>query len=185
MGTSKPLLLLNGKTVLEILLDEYINSQLSEVILVLGAAAEKIEEKLADLEFEKLKIIVNINYKKGMLSSIQKGFEVINNADAILVGLVDNVFITKDIINFLIREYENREILIPIFNGRGGHPIVLPFSLRKEILEKEPEKTTLRNIVCKHPDILKIVKVISDAILFDMDNKEDYKKVKELWKRQI
>ncbi len=184
MGKLKPLLLFNGKTILEILLDEYTNSQLSEVILVLGAAAEKIEKRLAGLKFRKLKIIVNTDYKKEMFSSIQKGLETINNADAVLIGLADNVFITKNIINFLIRRYRYREILIPIFNGKSGHPIVLPSFLYKEILDEEPEKTTLKDIIHKHPDIVKIVKVGSDAILFDMDNKEDYENAKNLWKRQ-
>lgn len=185
MGALKPLLLLNGITVLEILLDEYVNSQLSEVILVLGAAAGKIEEKLAGLRFKKLKIVVNTDYKKDMFSSIQKGFEIINNADAVLVGLIDNIFITKDIVNFLIREYKNREIRIPTFNGKNGHPIVLPFFLYKEILKEKPERTTLKNIINKHTDIVKIVKVWNGAVLFDMDNKEDYEKAKRLWKKRI
>ena len=181
MGKLKPLLTIGDRTVIETLLEEYLSSSLSEVVLVLGYRANDIEKVIK--KNDKLRLVVNKDYKKEMFSSIQTGLKNIKDAEAVLIGLADCLLIDRNIINKMIRNYQNGHILIPTFKGRKGHPIIIPFSLKDEILAASPEETTLRDILHRHTDMYQFIEMNDDKILFDMDTKEDYERAKALWKR--
>ena len=182
MGFPKALLKLNNKTVIEVLLDEYNNSKLSGTVVVLGAYRDKIEP-LIKKKFLGVKVAVNQNYKREMFSSIQTSISVINECDAVLIGLVDHPFVTKEIINKLINEFDGNSIVIPAYKGRKGHPIIIPLTLKEEILSLKAEDHSLRDVINNHGDIIKIVEVNTDSILFDMDTPEKFKEAKDIWKR--
>jgi molybdenum cofactor cytidylyltransferase len=182
MGTLKPLLKFGDEYLINILINEYLNSDISELVVVLGYAAETVKEKI-NPKFENVKIVVNQNFEKEMFSSIQAGLSVLSNTDGIVLGLIDHPFISSIIINMLIQHFDGSSIIIPIYNKRKGHPIVLPFSLKDEILTLNPETHSLRDVIHSHADVVKLVNIDSDAILFDMDRPEDYRKAVELWKR--
>ena len=182
MGFPKALLKLNDETVIEILLNEYENSNLNSTVVVLGAHRDKIEP-LIKKKFPNVKVVINQNYEKEMFSSIQVGISAINEGDAVLIGLVDHPFITGEIINKLIGKFDGNSILIPAYKGRKGHPIIIPLSLKDEILSMKPEDHSLRDVINNHRDIVKIVEVDTDSILFDMDTPEKFEEAKEKWKK--
>ncbi len=178
MGELKALLDLNGERIINKLLNEYLESFLTELVLVLGYKASDIKQAI-EVESDKLKTVVNDEYKKEMFSSIQRGISAISKADAILIGLIDHPFIDKKIINTLILNYKDEEILIPAFNGRKGHPIIIPFSLKKEILSLDSLNHSLRDITHEHKDKVRILEMQTDKILFDMDTREDYERAQK------
>lgn len=179
----KPLLTLGNETVIEVLLDQYLSSSLSEVVLVLGYRANDIERVINKKNYNKLRIVVNKDYKKEMFSSIQTGLRNIKNAEAVLIGLADQIFIGKSIINRMVRNYHTAHILIPTFQGRKGHPIIIPHTLKKEILGCNSYETTLRDVLHRHADMYQFIEMDDDKILFDMDTEGDYKKAESLWKK--
>ncbi len=205
MGGQKVLLKLGERTVIENLLGEYLNSNLIEVVLVLGKNASAVKEfiesvfekdnplkksadykglnplkKSGDSKGVKLRIVINENYEKGMFSSIQAGLREIKG-DAVLLGLADNPLIHRGLINFLISHFSGSDILIPTFNERKGHPVLFSKPLIEEILSSDPEHTTLRDIFNKHNDIVRLLEMQDEAVCIDMDTKEDYEQVKKLW----
>ncbi len=182
MGFPKALLKMNNETVIEMLLNEYKNSNLNDTIVVLGAYSNKIEP-LVKKKFPNVEITINQDYKKEMFSSIQAGISIINEGDAVLIGLVDHPFITKEVINQLIYGYEDGSIVIPAYKGRKGHPIIIPLSLREEILSIKAEDHSLRGVISSHKDVVKVIEVNTDAILFDMDTPEKFEEAKEIWKK--
>ncbi len=182
MGSPKALLKLGGRTVIEILSDEYLNSDLNGLTVVLGAYAEEIKKVLRE-KFPNVNIAINNEYKKEMFSSIQKGFSSIEKCNGVLIGLVDHPFIDRTIINKIISEFNGENIVIPVYKERKGHPVLLPYFLKEEILSKNPMEYSLRDIMREHRDIIDYVEVNTDKILFDMDTKERYERAKELWKK--
>src|SRR4030042_2141801 len=85
MGQTKQLLAWEGKTILRQVLENLLNSRLEEVILVLGHEAERILEKV---DTRKLKVVINKNYRKGMITSIQRGLTALDEqAEAFFIVL--------------------------------------------------------------------------------------------------
>ena len=183
MGQPKALLKFGERSNIENLLDEYLSSQLDKVIVVTGFNGESlkkfIEKKTKD---KKLKIVINEHYNLGMFSSIQKGIAEISRG-GILIGIVDNPFTNSTVIGELIENFSGGEIVIPDYHGKGGHPVIIPFSLREEILNANPEKTSLKDIFSCHLDMVKRIKFEDQTITFDMDTDEDYNRLLSLWKK--
>jgi len=131
MGQPKALLKFGERSNIENLLDEYLSSQLDKIIVVTGFNGESlkkfIEKKTKD---KKLKIVINEHYNLGMFSSIQKGIAEISRG-GILIGIVDNPFTNSTVIGELIENFSGGEIVIPDYHGKGGHPVIIPFSLRR------------------------------------------------------
>ena len=183
MGQPKALLKFGERSNIENLLDEYLSSQLDKVIVVTGFNGESlkkfIEKKTKD---KKLKVVINEHYNLGMFSSIQKGIAEISRG-GILIGIVDNPFTNSTVIDELIENFSGGEIVIPDYHGKGGHPVIIPFSLREEILNANPEKTSLKDVFSCHLDMIKRIKFEDQTITFDMDTVEDYNRLLSLWKK--
>jgi molybdenum cofactor cytidylyltransferase len=195
MGQPKALLKFGERSNIENLLDEYLSSQLDKVIVVTGFNGESlkkfIEKKTKDnllkksadyKEVKKLKVVINEHYNLGMFSSIQKGIAEISRG-GILIGIVDNPFTNSTVIDELIENFSGGEIVIPDYHGKGGHPVIIPFSLREEILNANPEKTSLKDVFSCHLDMIKRIKFEDQTITFDMDTVEDYNRLLPLWKK--
>ena len=183
MGQPKALLKFGERSNIENLLDEYLSSQLDKVIVVTGFNGESlkkfIEKKTKD---KKLKVVINEHYNLGMFSSIQKGIAEISRG-GILIGIVDNPFTNSTVIDELIENFSGGKIVIPDYHGKGGHPVIIPFSLREEILNANPEKTSLKDVFSCHLDMIKRIKFEDQTITFDMDTVEDYNRLLPLWKK--
>ena len=183
MGQPKALLKFGERSNIENLLDEYLSSQLDKIIVVTGFNGESlkkfIEKKTKD---KKLKIVINEHYNLGMFSSVQKGIAEISRG-GILIGIVDNPFTNSTVIGELIENFSGGEIVIPDYHGKGGHPVIIPFSLREEILNANPEKTSLKDVFSCHLDMIKRIKFEDQTITFDMDTVEDYNRLLSLWKK--
>jgi len=195
MGQPKALLKFGERSNIENLLDEYLSSQLDKVIVVTGFNGESlkkfIEKKtknnlrsslVGSKEVKKLKVVINEHYNLGMFSSIQKGIAEISRG-GILIGIVDNPFTNSTVINELIENFSGGEIVIPDYHGKGGHPVIIPFSLREEILNANSEKTSLKDVFSCHLDMIKRIKFEDQTITFDMDTVEDYNRLLSLWKK--
>ncbi len=184
MGKLKPLLPIGDETVVETVLKEYLASSLVEVALVLGCRADDVKKTIDEkISSNKLKVVVNEDFKKEMLSSIQVGLAEIKDTEGILIGLGDQVLITCDIINELTENYIKGKVLIPTFQGRKGHPIIIPYTMRNEILAMDAEKTTLKDVLGRHSDTINFLEMKSDRVLIDMDTKEEYERIKDIWKK--
>jgi len=183
MGRPKALLEIGGRTNIENLLEEYLSSDISELVLVLGFDAENLRTFVnSRYKDKRLKIVVNERYEKGMFSSLQKGVSSIN-FQGILIGLIDYPLIKRNTINKLIENFDGNNIVTPTYRGKSGHPIILPFSLRGDILNTTREDETLREIINSHKDLIKKVEIGDESVNFNMNTMEDYERVKTLWRK--
>jgi len=174
MGSLKQLLPFGHKTVIETVLDNFLQADLYETIVVLGHQAEQISKVLG----KNVKIAINEKYKDGMLSSIQCGINATSkNTDAFLIGLVDQPFVKVDAIRMILKHFEEcgKGIVIPSYNGKRGHPIIIDAKYRDEIFHLDPS-VGLRQLVYRHENDLAYVDVPSDEVIRDMDYPEDYKR---------
>src|ERR1700694_737727 len=85
MGTPKQLLKLGENTLLGRVLENVRRSRVDEIILVLGFAAEAIQQQLP---LEGIRIVLNPDYQGGMSGSLRMGLSALRpNSEAALIVL--------------------------------------------------------------------------------------------------
>lgn len=75
-------------------------------------------------------------YKQGMLSSVKSGFRSLPETfKAALLIQGDQPMITTEAINIVIRTYRQSRhgIVIPVYQRRWGHPVLIDNKYRKQI----------------------------------------------------
>ena len=174
MGKPKPLLRFNDKTFLDQIISVLKRSDVDRITVVLGAEAETIK-KSADLSGTN--IIINKDYQKGQLSSLILGIEQTpQETEAILICLVDNPFITEEVVNKIISKFKetNNPIIVPVFNKKRGHPTLFSRALFDALLNA-PEEQGARYVIYSNEEKILELETSENGILIGIDTPDDYK----------
>ncbi len=152
-GAVKSLATVEGQPVIRRLQETVLSADCEELIVVLGAHAEKIEPTL--LNHSRVTVVHNKDHKFGQTSSFQCGLRQIDPAaDGVLLLPVDYPFLHSATLLQLraISERHPADIIIPVYQGRHGHPPVFPAALRDEFLGLDPG-VGLNTVQHRHPDL--------------------------------
>ena len=174
MGKLKPLLRFKDKTFLEHIISLLRLSDVDRITVVLGAEAAKIKKTI---NLSGTNVIVNKDYQKGQLSSLIAAIEQTpKETDAILLCLVDNPFITKEVVNKIISKFKktNNPIIVPVFNKKRGHPTLFSRSLFNELLNA-PEEQGARYVLYSNEEKVLEVETCESGILIGIDTPDEYK----------
>ena len=113
-----------------------------------------------------------------MLVSIQVGVRALSDdvsaaLSAALIVLGDQPRIQRTIIQQIIAAQQAEAIIIPSYQMKRGHPILIDRALWPAVLAL-PETATLRDFIRAHDDQIRYVVVETDSVLKDLDTPEDY-----------
>jgi molybdenum cofactor cytidylyltransferase len=175
MRNLKQLLYMGSQTLLERALDTYIASTVSQVIVVVGAAAEEVVESIGQRPVD---IIVNERYKDGMSTSMIKGLEMVDEkAAAVLFALVDQPFVDSTTIDRLIDGFISGEkgIVVPVYQGRRGNPVIFDIKYRRELQLLSGDRGGKTIVECHFDDVLE-VEVNCRGVVEDIDTVDEYNK---------
>lgn len=177
-GAFKPLLKWGKRTVIGECVHQMRNSQLAEIFVVLGHRELEIRQSLAG---SGVQYAINEDYRKGMLSSVKTGLANLSpNEDAVLIALVDQPMITKEIINQLIEAFGkgDKGIALPTYQGKHGHPIIVSSKYFDDIMQlDENSDEGLRAFINTHRHDCLEVPVDAPAVIEDIDHPEDYERL--------
>jgi molybdenum cofactor cytidylyltransferase len=156
MGSPKALLPYQGRPFLEHLLEITTHPKIGVRRVVLGADAEPIANNIA-LPAEE--IVINAEWETGQLSSIQAALRSLSaGTDGLLLCLIDHPLISAALVNELIEQFyvTSTKIVLPVYEGRRGHPVIFPAALYDELLHAPMEKGA-RAVVWTHVrDVLEV-----------------------------
>ena len=174
MEKLKPLLRFNDTTFLGRIISVLKLSDVDRITVVLGAEAEFIRKSV---DLSGTNIVINKDYQKGQLSSLIAGIEETpQETEAILVCLVDNPFITKEVVNKVVSKFKetNNPIIVPVFEKNRGHPTLFARSLFNELLNA-PEEKGARYVLHSNEGKILELEVSERGILIGIDTPENYK----------
>ncbi len=147
-------------------------SGVGEPVVVLGHEAELVRELLEGL---RVRFVYNPEHLRGMTSSIQAGIRASSEVlGGWMICLGDMPWLrSEDYARLLEKVSGRREILVPVYEGRRGHPVFFSRHFREELLaHTEPEG--LRAVVKRYErECVREVAFSSDRILRDVDRPED------------
>jgi len=173
MNAPKMLLPFRGSTILETTIGNIAESEVSNIMVVLGAYSKEI---LSVVDNMPVTYCINDKYKDGMLSSVKCGFRNLPPVfESVLVFPGDQPLISPGIINEVIKAWRrtSKGIVVPVYRKKRGHPLLIDYKYREEINRLDADKG-LRSLAEKYPDDVFEVETDSKCILKDIDNKEDY-----------
>jgi molybdenum cofactor cytidylyltransferase len=184
MGRLKALLPFGKRTVIEQGLYTLLQANLADVAVVLGHRADEIAAVLEPLPVQ---LLYNPNYVQGMTTSVQVALEALTPIpDAYLLALVDQPQISPGLVQQILEAFvrTRKGIVIPTYQGKRGHPILLASRYRHEVLALGPDQGL--NLVTRgHPDDTLEVAVGTDDILRDMDYQADYEAELRRWRQRL
>jgi len=175
MGKPKLTLPVSGEPMLGKTLDIYRRALVDRVVVVLGANAAKLRE---EVKFEKETVILNPLFRNGMSGSLKLGLKAVEKeADAMIVALGDQPYVSPDTINTMIEVYSrtNASVVIPTYRGIRGNPVLFDKSVFPEIKRIKGDKGA-KSVVERHSESLREVAVEDSGVLFDIDTPSDYSK---------
>lgn len=148
--------------------------------VVVGAHAEEIR---ARVKLPDDALVVNENWEKGQLSSLQAAIRSLpaGETDGMLVCLVDHPLISALLISTLLETFERdkNKIVIPAYRGKRGHPVMFPSALYAELLgvrEDAPENIGARAVVRAHAADVVEIPVNEEGVIINLNDPESFRR---------
>lgn len=157
-GSPKALATVGALTVIHHIQKTLLDAGLEEILVVLGADAELI--KLEVFNHTQVRVVHNKDYKLGQTSSFQAGVrEASAPSRGFMLLPVDYPCIGRSTIEHLARHFVQNQmkVLVPLCEGRRGHPPVFHADLREDILALAADEG-VNSLYDRHPPSLLQVK---------------------------
>ena len=168
-----------AKTFLEHLIEVTRHRRANILRVVVGAHAKEIR---ARVKLRNDALVVNENWQKGQLSSLQAAIRSLpaGETDGMLVCLVDHPLISAQLVSRLVETFERdkNKIAIPTYRGKRGHPVIFPSASYAELLgvnEDAPE-LGLRLKATRGPADVVEVPVNEEGVLINLNDPETFRR---------
>ena len=177
MGTPKALLAVAGEPMLQRVIGNLRRADsIFPIVVVTGHEPHLIRPILRRAETIE---VHNPGHADGeMISSIQIGVaEIRGLVEAFFIVLADQPMIRPHTLNIMSSTWRARrpQVLLPSFDGKHGHPILLNASSIGEIMQL-PCGATLKTFTSRHAAATLDLEVNDPAILEDIDTPEQYQR---------
>ncbi len=146
------------------------------MIVVVGHQSDKVLNALVPRCF----VSVTGHPDRAMFESLRAGLSKVQEMDAsadIVIQPGDHPFVSPEVLEHLLEEagrHPNRAVM-PQYQGKGGHPVLVPSSLLEPLLQWEGGEG-LRGYWRSNPDVCCRVEVEDPFVIQDLDTPEDYEK---------
>ena len=176
MGQLKALLPWRGVTLLEHQVSCLLDGGAKRVVVVLGHRADELRPLLEGKE--KVSWALNPDYLQGKTTSIKTGLAVLDRdaVEDILLLNVDQPRTAADVSRILnIHRAHDYAITVPVYQGKGGHPIILSGALLDELRSINEESQGIKAVVRRRPEAVNRTLLDNPEILLDLNTPEQYR----------
>ncbi|WP_066401165.1 nucleotidyltransferase family protein [Neobacillus mesonae] len=183
MGGIKALLPWNGLPLIEHQVQQLLKTSIKDIVIVLGYKAYEIKKVIVKYPVQ---IIYNPNYSNGKTSSIKAGINALKDYSRTYLIVPVDTPIESQMIEMMIQQLlcNNSNIVIPVYSGKRGHPILLNGSLRNDILSISEEKMGLKELLRKYQSSTSELHVNKEHVLYNLNTREDYISLKDHLERR-
>jgi molybdenum cofactor cytidylyltransferase len=178
MGKPKALLDWHGRPLIEHVLAVAREGGCTKLFAILGRDADVIR---AGAKLGGVTVLVNRHPEQGQVSSTRLGMENLDfSTDCCIVWPVDCPLVKPSDVRALIDTYARTRanlmrILMPIYKGERGHPMLVDIGFRQPFMELKPGETARKVIEDNHTQVRE-VPTDNPGVLVDIDTPEDYER---------
>jgi len=178
MGRPKQLLDWKGQPLVRAAADVALEARLDPLLVVVGGAGDEVAHVLAGLP---LRIVANPDYAAGQSTSLRAGIAALgNDADAVVVLLGDQPFVSAAIVEQLVAEWQagGASIVAPTYAGQRGNPVLFARAIFPELLNIQGDQGA-RAVLTADRARLRLVAFDDPRPLADIDTPEDYERLRD------
>ena len=174
MGKPKMLLLFNGKTLLQHVIDETKKVNENKLLVVTGCYHSLLNEILLQQQID---FIENQNWEEGMGSSIQKGITYIiqhcHNVNSVIILVCDQPYISAALLDELIavKQQTHKGIIASAYNDTTGTPVLFDEKYFEQLALLKGQYGAKKLVQQFKNDVASVVFSLGEV---DIDTKEDY-----------
>jgi molybdenum cofactor cytidylyltransferase len=187
-GRLKQMLEIGDSTILAMVIDAAVKSDLDKVVLVLGYQADAIKASLGGkLLNSRIIAALNPRYHEGMSTSLKCGLmEIRDEFPSIMVLMGDQPLLSHEVINLVLRSFRSfdKDICVPVYKGKRGLPVCFTKRFYKEILDVGGDMGA-REIIRDNPEDVSSIEVKDLESSLDIDDKSDFERLKSLVKKRL
>lgn len=187
MGAHKLLLPLGDRPLASYAVAAACASAAAPVVVVLGREADELRAALPPGRY---RAVVNPDYATGMASSLRVGLRALLTAHedtggfagsplaGALIALADQPLAGADLFDALLSAAAAAPAMIvaPSYAGQRGNPVVFSAALFPE-LERVAGDRGGREVIARHPDLLRLIEWPDVRAALDVDRPGDYERV--------
>jgi molybdenum cofactor cytidylyltransferase len=179
LGRNKLLLPFKGKPLIAHTVDTLMASIVDEIIVVVGHQADQVRAAIGK---KRVRLVENPDYQQGLGTSVRAGIAAASvDSTAIMIYLADQPLLEAGEVDFLIHAFAEagktgKSIVVPLFHGERGNPIIVNSSYKASILAIVGE-TGCRRVIKQNPDQVLTVEMETDHVVRDIDTMEAYERL--------
>lgn len=143
----------------------------SEIIVVISPEALQWMNQ-TKMNLPGVTLVVNDQPEHERFYSVKLGIKAVGNASYCFIHNVDNPFIDTQILDMLYTQRSNDQYISPVFEHKGGHPVLLNRKNMAFILHY-PDKSANMKVVLNEMDCKK-VEMQNDTTLININSPEQY-----------
>ena len=181
MGRLKALLPWQGATLIEYQVASLLDAGVSQLVVVVGHRGDEVGAPIVGRAG--VTTVENPDYRQGKTTTIKVGLRAISpDAAAILVLAVDQPR-PRDILRTVIEAHLARSPLItsPVYDGRGGHPMIFDVELLPELAAITEESEGLREVTRRHASDIYKLELDDPVVRVDVNTPEDLQAAQPLF----
>ena len=178
VGKNKALLEIKGIKFLEMIVSSLRKAGFDWILVVGGAEGDSVRKEAERLHAN---FALNEGWQRGQFSSLKTGLAKLGSGlRGGMVVLVDHPFVSSDTYRSLVSTFAGspESIVIPTYEGKRGHPVIIPKEFIVEINEA-PDRLTLRDIIRKHDRDILYQSVQDGGIVENIDSPEDLERARQ------
>ncbi|MCX6270475.1 MAG: NTP transferase domain-containing protein [Bacteroidetes bacterium] len=163
----------DGQTFIGKIMSTYCSWGCVELIIV---ANNEVSDRLkeSDLTSVEATLVTNHHPENERFYSVKLGLGQLVKSQYCFIQNVDNPFITSEILDIIHKGRAPDAYLSPVFNGQGGHPILLSRNIIRFIRDHPADDANLKQVLQDYP--CKRIPVNDERVLININSPTDYRK---------
>jgi molybdenum cofactor cytidylyltransferase len=163
---------IDGKPIVHRVVQAALESRARPIVVVTGHQADDVKSRLNGLD---VKVVHNPDYAEGMSTSLRAGISALpKGLDGAIVALGDMPEVQAAHLDRLIAAFEPKEgrsIVVPVFHGRRGNPVLWGAEHFPAMMAVEGD-VGARQVLAENAESIVEVDLKSNAVLIDVDTPE-------------
>lgn len=145
---------------------------IEEITAVMAVSATNYMRSKGVSFQSKITIVENLHPEKGRLHSLKLGLAKVNAGHSCFVINVDNPFVPATIYIQLYSVLDDNLSIVPVYHGKGGHPVLIGSKACELIREIQPTDGILKEVLEQIGT--KRIDVDTEKIHININTIEDY-----------